>query len=138
MAMEKEALVNKIEDDLAKRNRNWGKIDDHLADYATFKSGLLVQDISSSLTTIGITNPTKSVFKMGNIVMVSVGGTATQAIAGYTALATLSGHRVRATRFFHNINNKSYVWYANSSNISTRVPIAKGEDITFSIITILE
>ncbi|NMB43871.1 MAG: hypothetical protein GX995_07050, partial [Clostridiales bacterium] len=35
MAMEKEALVNKIEDDLARRNRNWDKIDDHLAESAS-------------------------------------------------------------------------------------------------------
>lgn len=32
MAMEKEALTNTIESDLAKRNRNWDKIDDHLAE----------------------------------------------------------------------------------------------------------
>jgi len=32
MAMEKEALTNTIESDLARRNRNWDKIDDHLAE----------------------------------------------------------------------------------------------------------
>jgi|SRR5690554_71281 len=31
MAMEKEALTHKIEDDLAARNRNWDEIDSHLA-----------------------------------------------------------------------------------------------------------
>lgn len=35
MAMEKEALTHKIEDDLAARNRNWDKVTTHLADYAT-------------------------------------------------------------------------------------------------------
>jgi hypothetical protein len=35
MAMEKEALTHKIEDDLAARNRNWDKVETHLADYAT-------------------------------------------------------------------------------------------------------
>ena len=35
MAMEKEALTHKIEDDLAARNRNWDKIDTHLAESAT-------------------------------------------------------------------------------------------------------
>ena len=34
MAMEKEALTHKIEDDLAARNRNWDKIDAHLAENA--------------------------------------------------------------------------------------------------------
>jgi hypothetical protein len=34
MAMEKEALTHKIEDDLAARNRNWDKIDTHMADIA--------------------------------------------------------------------------------------------------------
>lgn len=52
MAMEKEALTHKIEDDLAARNRNWDKVDSlqtahndleaahsaHLADYATHKA----------------------------------------------------------------------------------------------------
>lgn len=35
MAMEKEALTNTIESDLARRNRNWDKIDDHLAESAS-------------------------------------------------------------------------------------------------------
>ena len=34
MALEKEALTHKIEDDLAARNRNWDKIEAHMADYA--------------------------------------------------------------------------------------------------------
>lgn len=34
MAMEKEALTHKIEDDLAARNRNWDKVDGHLAESA--------------------------------------------------------------------------------------------------------
>ena len=32
MAMEKEALTHKIEDDLAARNRNWDKVTSHLAE----------------------------------------------------------------------------------------------------------
>ena len=32
MALEREALSHKIEDDLALRNRNWDKLDSHLAD----------------------------------------------------------------------------------------------------------
>lgn len=35
MAMEKEALTHKIEDDLAARNRNWDKVDAHLAESVT-------------------------------------------------------------------------------------------------------
>ena len=35
MAMEKEALTNTIESDLARRNRNWDKVDAHLAENAT-------------------------------------------------------------------------------------------------------
>ena len=35
MSMEKEALTNTIESDLAKRNRNWDKVDAHLAETAT-------------------------------------------------------------------------------------------------------
>ena len=35
MAMEKEALTHRIEDDLSRRNRNWDKIDEHLAESAT-------------------------------------------------------------------------------------------------------
>jgi len=35
MALEREALSHKIEDDLALRNRNWDKLDSHLADSAT-------------------------------------------------------------------------------------------------------
>lgn len=34
MAMEKEALTHKIEDDLAARNRNWDKLTSHLAESA--------------------------------------------------------------------------------------------------------
>ena len=34
MALEREALSHKIEDDLALRNRNWNQLDSHLADYA--------------------------------------------------------------------------------------------------------
>ena len=40
MELEKESLTNRIEDDLARRNRNWDKLQD----------GLTVQDISSSFT----------------------------------------------------------------------------------------
>jgi hypothetical protein len=35
MALEREALTHKIEDDLALRNRNWNQLDSHLADYAS-------------------------------------------------------------------------------------------------------
>lgn len=35
MAMEKEALTNTIESDLARRNRNWDKVDGHLAESAS-------------------------------------------------------------------------------------------------------
>ena len=35
MALEREALSHKIEDDLALRNRNWNQLDSHLADFAT-------------------------------------------------------------------------------------------------------
>ena len=35
MAMEKEALTNTIESDLARRNRNWDKVDAHLAESVT-------------------------------------------------------------------------------------------------------
>lgn len=35
MALEREALTHKIEDDLALRNRNWDKLTSHLADFAT-------------------------------------------------------------------------------------------------------
>ena len=35
MSMEKEALTNTIESDLAKRNRNWTQLTAHLADYAS-------------------------------------------------------------------------------------------------------
>ena len=35
MAMEKEALTHKIEDDLAARNRNWDKLTSHLAESAS-------------------------------------------------------------------------------------------------------
>ena len=35
MALEREALTHKIEDDLALRNRNWDKLDSHLAESAT-------------------------------------------------------------------------------------------------------
>jgi hypothetical protein len=34
MALEREALTHKIEDDLALRNRNWDKLTSHLADIA--------------------------------------------------------------------------------------------------------
>lgn len=34
MALYKESMLNKIEDDLAGRNQNWDAIDSHLADYA--------------------------------------------------------------------------------------------------------
>ena len=36
MALEREALTHRIEDDLALRNRNWNQLDSHLADYETF------------------------------------------------------------------------------------------------------
>ena len=39
MSMEKEALTNTIESDLAKRNRNWDKVDGHLADNMTDSDG---------------------------------------------------------------------------------------------------
>lgn len=35
MAIEKEALTHKIEDDLAARNRNWDKVETHLAESAS-------------------------------------------------------------------------------------------------------
>jgi len=35
MALEKEALTHRIEDDLAARNRNWDKIDTHMAESAS-------------------------------------------------------------------------------------------------------
>ena len=35
MALEREALTHKIEDDLALRNRNWDKLDSHLAENTT-------------------------------------------------------------------------------------------------------
>lgn len=35
MALEKEALTHKIEDDLAARNRNWDKIEAHIAESVT-------------------------------------------------------------------------------------------------------
>ena len=34
MALEREALTHKIEDDLALRNRNWNQLDSHLAETA--------------------------------------------------------------------------------------------------------
>ena len=38
MALEREALNHRIEDDLALRNRNWNQLDSHLADYASLIS----------------------------------------------------------------------------------------------------
>ena len=35
MALEREALTHRIEDDLALRNRNWDRLDSHLADYTS-------------------------------------------------------------------------------------------------------
>jgi hypothetical protein len=40
MAMEKEALTHTIESDLARRNRNWDKIDAHLANYESDKADI--------------------------------------------------------------------------------------------------
>lgn len=40
MAMEKEALTNTIESDLAKRNRNWDKVDTHFADMVTQRTDI--------------------------------------------------------------------------------------------------
>ena len=39
MALEREALSHKIEDDLALRNRNWNKLDSHLAEKVTGENG---------------------------------------------------------------------------------------------------
>lgn len=39
MSMEKEALTNTIESDLARRNRNWDKVDAHLAENANKAHG---------------------------------------------------------------------------------------------------
>ena len=49
MALEREALSHKIEDDLALRNRNWNKLDSHLADYETHKAEY------ETFTTVSIT-----------------------------------------------------------------------------------
>ena len=38
MALEREALTHRIEDDLALRNRNWNQLDSHLADYTSLIS----------------------------------------------------------------------------------------------------
>lgn len=115
----------------------YNEVNSHLADYATFKSELLLQDISSSLTTIGISNPAKYAYKMGNVVIITVTGTATNAIPAYTAIAQLTGYTSLSTCFFSNITGKSYVWYGGGNNISTRVALAKGEDVTFTVINIL-
>ena len=48
MALEREALSHKIEDDLALRNRNWNQLDSHLADIAF--SGIKTPDVSGVIT----------------------------------------------------------------------------------------
>jgi hypothetical protein len=54
MAMEKEALTHKIEDDLAARNRNWDKIDAHLAE-KKFHRGYFVRNKATASGTQIIT-----------------------------------------------------------------------------------
>ena len=66
MSLEREALTHKIEDDLALRNRNWDKLDSHLAEssskhitesgsnsngrYIKFDDGTMICSISKTVT----------------------------------------------------------------------------------------
>lgn len=80
MAMEKEALTNTIESDLAKRNRNWGKVDGHLAEDVTLAHGLAYEagdwtprmTINDSMSGIVQSNYAKYV-RVGTLVHVNGG-----------------------------------------------------------------
>ena len=66
MSLEKESLTHKIEDDLALRNRNWDKLDSHLADYATITS----MEFPFSA---GVKANTARITKIGKVVNLTIG-----------------------------------------------------------------
>lgn len=96
-----------------------------------------IQNISSAVTTIGITSPVVTAFKFGKLAIVTVTGTATNNISAYAAIAKLNGYTANSTQFFLNTNNKSCVVYNNSSNISCREALSAQEDISFTAIILL-
>ena len=102
----------------------------HLADTAT-------KNISSVITTTGVTASSKSAFKIGDLCFIAVVGTAIAAIPAYTAFVNLTGYTTRLTQYSTNANGKSYVIYANGSGITSRVALAQGEEITFSAILLM-
>ena len=93
------------------------------------------KNISSAITTTGLTVSSKNAFKIGDLCFITVAGTATASIPAYTSIVGLTGYTTRFTQYFANISNKSYVIY--TADISSRVALAQGEDITFSTILLL-
>ena len=91
MALEREALSHKIEDDLALRNRNWDKLDSLIADYTTVTSmelplneGIVVASVAR-ITKVGkVVNLTVGVKKAdGSVFTQEVMHTISQLPVGY-------------------------------------------------------
>ena len=69
MSMEKEALTNTIESDLAKRNRNWDKVAAHLAENTAQGNPHGVGDLSTLVNTKTLTHKENQVLVDFNTVI---------------------------------------------------------------------
>ena len=117
MSMEKEALTNTIESDLARRNRNWDKVDGHLAGNVSdadgahgliVKSGTWTPNFGGS-TVLGTANYTSrqgSYMKIGNIVYIAASMRITSSTggSGYFMISGLPFYpSERVSKYFINI-----------------------------------
>lgn len=104
MAMEKEALTHKIEDDLALRNRNWDKIDSHLADYASLLEG---GEVLSGTLQNGWSGDIK--YCKNGLGLINIYGRITAGtVANHTIICTLPpGFRAKDYNFIIPFNNRT-------------------------------
>ena len=65
MALEREALTHKIEDDLALRNRNWNQLDSHLADYAN------ISPVSTTRNRVRVVEGSINAYRIGKLVIIT-------------------------------------------------------------------
>lgn len=94
-------------------------------------------DISSSISSASANLTEKQAYKIGNICFITVVGTASSPIDAYGEVLNLNGFTFKMHQYFKSDAGKDFVAYASNSNILTRVSISTGENVSFSMILLL-
>ena len=107
MAMEKEALTNTIESDLAKRNRNWDKVDTHLAEDVSDN----VHGLANAVIVDSGNNQHGRYIKFGD-------GTIIMYMKPYVLMPALSQYSTEATVILPiSFVDTDYMWVATQGDI---------------------